>query len=152
MNKRTHFFIKIYLSHFILERVMFLVCERWAGDGDRLLYWPQVLLTIAALLPHLGWGCSTVGHWGSQALCLLLALTLASCLQLAWTALGTWLYNWLMPTCFRCSLFTLVHSWLTAQSRFNMLHLYICIPRCLARSSRNILCKETKPNYIYVYT
>ena len=29
MNERTHFFIKIYLSHFILERVMFLVCKRW---------------------------------------------------------------------------------------------------------------------------
>ncbi len=30
MNERKHFFIKIYLSHFILERVMFFVCERWA--------------------------------------------------------------------------------------------------------------------------
>ena len=30
MNKRTHFFIKIYLSHFILERVdVSVVCERW---------------------------------------------------------------------------------------------------------------------------
>ena len=29
MNERIHFFIKIYLSHFILEKVMFLVCERW---------------------------------------------------------------------------------------------------------------------------
>ena len=28
MNERTHFFIKIYLSHFIHERVMFVVCER----------------------------------------------------------------------------------------------------------------------------
>ena len=32
MNKRTHFFRKIYLSHFILERVakglMLVVCER----------------------------------------------------------------------------------------------------------------------------
>ena len=34
---------------------MFLVRERWAGGGDRLLYWPQVLLTIAALLSHLCW-------------------------------------------------------------------------------------------------
>ena len=38
MNERTHFFIKIYISHFILERVMFLVRERWVGDGDRLLH------------------------------------------------------------------------------------------------------------------
>ena len=32
IKERTHFFIKIYLSHFILERVMFVVCGRWAGD------------------------------------------------------------------------------------------------------------------------
>ena len=43
-NERTHFFLKIYLSHFILERVMFVVCERWAGDRDRLLYWPKFFL------------------------------------------------------------------------------------------------------------
>ena len=30
MNERTHFFIKIYLSHFIFERVdVSVVCERW---------------------------------------------------------------------------------------------------------------------------
>ena len=30
MNERTHFFIKIYFSHFILERVdVSVVCERW---------------------------------------------------------------------------------------------------------------------------
>ena len=44
----------------------------------------QVLLTIAALLSHLGWGCSTVGHWGPKALCLPLTLTSASCCQLTW--------------------------------------------------------------------
>ena len=42
----------------------------------------QVLQTIAALLSHLGWCCSTVGHWGPKALCLPLALTSASCPQL----------------------------------------------------------------------
>ena len=39
-DERTHFFRKIYLSHFILERVvkglMFVMCERWVRDGDRL--------------------------------------------------------------------------------------------------------------------
>ena len=56
----------------IISHTLFLKewCWLWVGDGDRLLYWPQVLLTIAALLPHLGWGCSTLGHWGSQALSL----------------------------------------------------------------------------------
>ena len=32
------------------------MCERWVGDGDRYVtYWPQVHLTIAALLSHSGW-------------------------------------------------------------------------------------------------
>ena len=46
----------------------------------------QVLLTIAALLSHLGLGCSTVGHWGPKAHCLPLVLNSASCLQLTSTA------------------------------------------------------------------
>ena len=65
-NERTHFFIKVYLSHFIFERVMLVVCEIWDGDRDRLLYWPKILLTIAAFLSHLVLGCSTVGHLGPQ--------------------------------------------------------------------------------------
>ena len=86
MNERTHFFIKIYLSHFILKRVdVGCVWEVSWRRGQTATYWPKVLLTIAALLPHLGWGCSTVGHRGPKALCLLLALTLASCPQLTRT-------------------------------------------------------------------
>ena len=42
----------------------------------------QVLLTIAALLSHIGWGCSTVTLWGPKALCQPLALISASCPQL----------------------------------------------------------------------
>ena len=56
-----------------------LCVMRWARDGDRLLYWPHVLLAIAALLSRLGWGCSTVGHWGPKDICLPLALNSASC-------------------------------------------------------------------------
>ena len=42
-----------------------------SGDQDGLLYWPKFFLsTIAALLPHLCWGCSTVGHFGRKALSL----------------------------------------------------------------------------------
>ena len=34
MNERIHFFTKIYLSHFILERVdVSVVCERWVETG-----------------------------------------------------------------------------------------------------------------------
>ena len=76
MNKRTLFFIKIYIAHFILERAMLVVYERWAEDGGRLLYWPTSTSFSFWL------GCSTVGHWGPKALCLPLALNSASCLQL----------------------------------------------------------------------
>ena len=64
MNERTHFFIKIYLSHFILQKVD-VVCG-WCclfGDGNRLLYWPSSTSFSSWL------GCSTVGHWGPKALC-----------------------------------------------------------------------------------
>ena len=39
-NERTNkvLYKKYNLSHFILERVMLLVCERWVGDGDRLVH------------------------------------------------------------------------------------------------------------------
>ena len=71
MNERTHFVIKIYLSHFILERVdVDCVWEVSWRQGQTVTYWPKVLLTIAALLPDLGWGCSTVSYWGLQALSL----------------------------------------------------------------------------------
>ena len=60
MNARTHFFTKIYLSHFILERVD--VSYVWeVRRRQTATYWPKVLLaTIAALLPQLGW---TVQPW-----------------------------------------------------------------------------------------
>ena len=55
MNERIHFFIKIYLSHFILERVMFLVCERWVETRMDCYFDPSSSSTIAALLSHLSW-------------------------------------------------------------------------------------------------
>ena len=56
MNERTHFFIKIFLSLFILERVdVGYVWEVSWRRGQTATYWPQVLLTIAALLSHSGW-------------------------------------------------------------------------------------------------
>ena len=108
MNKRTHFFIKIYILHFILERVMFLLCVRDELETD-CYFDPSSSSLIAALLPHLSGGCSTVGHWGPKALCLPLALTPASCLQLTQAAcvLVILLFNiHLLPLFFR--LFTLV--------------------------------------------
>ena len=80
MKEQTHFFIKIYLSHFIIENV----CERWVGDGDRLLhidpkfFWPYQLHFFRILA-----GLLNRGSLRAQALCLELVLTpLASYLQL----------------------------------------------------------------------
>ena len=67
-DKRTHFFIKIYLSHLILERVVkglqkswYWLCVRGELETEQTAtYWPQVPLTIAAILSHsvglLNWG------------------------------------------------------------------------------------------------
>ena len=64
-TKRTRFFIKIYLSHFILERVdVGCVWEVSWRRGQTATYWPKVLLTIAALLSQPGWAakpCVTEG-------------------------------------------------------------------------------------------
>ena len=87
MNERTHFFLKIYLSHFILERVD----VGWVGE----MSWRRgqtVILTQSSSFVHSrtsssSWlGCSTVGHWGPKALCLPLVLSSASCPQLAPTS------------------------------------------------------------------
>ena len=71
MNEQTHFLIKIYLSHFILDWVMFLLCVRdelVTGTDcytDPKFFFDQSSTSFSSWL-----GCSTVGHWGSQALSL----------------------------------------------------------------------------------
>ena len=79
MNERTHFFIKIYLPNFILERVdVSCVWEVSWRREQTATYWPQVL-TIAALLSHLGWvNQSWVTEGRKPPVCKLI-LTLASC-------------------------------------------------------------------------
>ena len=112
---------------------MLVECERWVRDCYILT---QVLLIIATLLSHLGCGCSIIGHRGTKALCLPLALISASCPQLtptARTTSGTWLYNCITATWFRCSS-AYLHScisWLTARSRVNMLHVQLLLCRVL---------------------
>ena len=130
MNERTHFFIKIYLSHFILGRVdVDCVWEVSWRRGQTATYCPKVLLTISALLSHLGLAAQpwvtegpkpSVCRWFSRGhlvpnwLQLHLELTQAVC--------GTWLYNCFAFTCFRCSSAYLHKciSWLTARSRVNI--------------------------------
>ena len=84
MNERTHFFIKIFLSHFIPERVTFLVGENWVETRTDCYFEPSSSDHSSTYFSS--WlGCSTVGHWGPKALCLPLALTSASCPPLTWT-------------------------------------------------------------------
>ena len=86
-NKRTNTLLykNINPSHFIFERMMFALCEKWVETRTDCYIDPSSSSPIAALLLHLGLGCSTVGHWGPEALCLELVLTLASCFQLTQT-------------------------------------------------------------------
>ena len=109
MNTRTHFFIKIYLSHFILERVdVGCVWEVSWRRRQTATYGPKVLLTIAAFFPHLGWVaqpwvtegpkpsvCRWLSYWHLVPNWFQLELELKLSVS--------WLYFCLMPTCFRCS-------------------------------------------------
>ena len=44
----TLLYKSINFSNFILERVIFVVCERWGGDRDRLLYWSKFFLVYSS--------------------------------------------------------------------------------------------------------
>ena len=114
-NERTHFFIKIYLSHFILERVMFVVCERWVGDrGRTAILTPSSSSTIAAFLSHLGLGCSTMGHWGPQ-----------SPQSASWFSRWHPDSNWLKPSEHLVILFYNVHTLPLFFHLFTQVHLLI---------------------------
>ena len=97
-NERTNTLLyKNIISYTLFSKGLMLVeCERWVKDGDRLLFWPKVLLTIAALLPHLGWVARPWVIEGPKvSVCRWLSLQhlVPNWLQLARTASGTWLYN-----------------------------------------------------------
>ena len=67
MNERTHFFIKIYLSHFILDKVMFLLCVRDKLETGTDCYIDPKLFFDHSSTSFSSWMCcSTVGHWGPQ--------------------------------------------------------------------------------------
>ena len=97
MNERTHFFIKIYLSHFILERVdagcVLEVSWRW---GQTATYWPKVIFTIAALLSHSDWAAQPWDTEGRKPSVCKLILTLASCPPTDSNSNPNW--NWPKPS------------------------------------------------------
>ena len=110
--------------------LMFLVCERWVGDGDRLLHIDSSSsghssTSFSSWLGLLNRGSLRAESpqftsWFS------LRHLVPDWLQLTQTVSDTWLYNCLTLTCF-CCYSAYLHrciAWLTARSRVNMLHIY----------------------------
>ena len=110
-NERIHFFIKIYLSHFILERVMFVVCERWVEDRDRQLYWPKFFFDHSSTSSSSWLGLLNRGSLRAQSPLSAAGSHFGILSPTVSNRPGTWLYYFLASTCFRCSssLFTQVH-------------------------------------------
>ena len=91
--------------------LVLVVCERWVGDGDRLLHIDPKFFWLSSTSSHPGWATQP---WVTESPSPLQAvLMLASCPQLTPTATGTelkltltqaacgtWLYNCLTSTCF----------------------------------------------------
>ena len=142
-----HTSLEKYTSHTLFERVAKGLCVRGELENEQTAtYWPQVPLSLAALLSRF----ARLLNWGSWRPSPLweLVLSTASYLQLTEPVCGTRLYNCLMPTCSlwashlhstqpvhsqsytlisltRCTCY--LHrciSYLTAWPRVNMLHFY----------------------------
>ena len=80
MIERTQFFIKIYLSYFILKRVAKGLCVKGELETKQTAtYWPPVPLTIAALLFSFCWAAQPGGDKPSAG----------SWFSLPWTATQT---------------------------------------------------------------
>ena len=106
MNERTHFFIKIYLSHLILEMVdVGCVWEVSWRRGQTAKYYPSSSDHSSTFFSS----CLGLLNRGSlraqkPSVCRWLSLRhlVPNWLYLARTASGTWLYNCPTYTCFRC--------------------------------------------------
>ena len=68
MNERTHFFIKIYLSHFIRKGWCWLCVIGELETGADWYILTQSSSNHSSTFFASWQGCSTVGHWGPQAL------------------------------------------------------------------------------------
>ena len=97
-DERTHFFRKIYLSHFIWNGWKGLCVRGELETEHTTTYWPQVPLSLAALLSRSD-GLFNRGSWGPSPLWELVLPT-ASYLHLTQPLCGTGLYNCLTSTCF----------------------------------------------------
>ena len=115
-NERTNTLLykNINLSHFIFERVMFTVCEKWVETRTDCYIDPGSSVTIAAPLSHLGLSCSTGGHRGPQSL-----------QSASWFSLRHSVSNWLKPSRHLVILFSNVHLLLLFFHLFTQVHLLI---------------------------
>ena len=96
MNERRHFFIKIYLSHFIRKGWCWLCVRRELETGTDCYILTPSSSDHSSTSFAFWLGCSTVGHWGPQALSLqadshagILSPTDSNC---------NWNFNWLKPS------------------------------------------------------
>ena len=96
MNERIHFFIKICISHALLSMFLWCVRDEWR-QGKTAILTQLPLLTIAALLLHLGLSCWTGSRWGPQPTVYKMALTLGFLSPTNSTAAGTCLYSFITP-------------------------------------------------------
>ena len=99
MNERTHFFIKIYISHTLFSMYLWCVRDEWR-QGQTAILTPTSLLTIAAPLLHLGWGLFKRGSPRVTALNLLAGPSLWHSRPTYSTATGICLYSFITSTCF----------------------------------------------------
>ena len=99
--------------------VLLCVRDEWR-QGPTAILTQVLLLSIAALLSHFGWGCSTVGHWGPSPL--QAGFHFGIPVSTARRQRAPCLYYFLTSTCFRSSSAYLHRriSWLTARSRVHI--------------------------------
>ena len=123
-NERTNTLLykNISLTHYSRKGDVCCVWEMSWRRGQAAIL-TQVLLTIVALLsPHLGLGLLNHGSLRAQSPLSAAGFHFGILSPTDSNRSGTWLYYFLMPTCFRCSSAYLHRciSWLTAWSRVNI--------------------------------
>ena len=159
-DERTHFFRKIYLSHFIRNGCERVIWERWIGD------WKNCnILTLSSFvfrtLISRSVGLLNQGSRGPIALCWVLVLSTASYLQLTDSNLtepfcGPGLYNCLTPTCFLWAShlhpIQPVHSqgYTLISSTGCTCYLHRCISHLTARPRVNMFHKQRSCRYCYI--
>ena len=122
-NEQIHIFIKIWISHFIFERVMFVACEKWEETRTDCYIDPKFVSRpeqhFFLILAGVAQPWVTEGH---TALSLQAGSHAGILSPTVSNHPDTWLDYFLMPTFFRCSSAYLHRciSWLKALSRVNI--------------------------------